>query len=191
MKIGGFQKFSLIDYPGKTASVIFTQGCNMFCPYCHNPQLVYPEQFGAVLNEEDIFAFLKKRKGLVDGVVITGGEPAVHKDLKDFIFKIKEIGYLVKLDTNGAAPETVQELIDAKLIDFIAMDIKAPLHKYFLFYKGDINRIKNSVSLIRGSGIDHLFRTTYDRGILDENDILAVKELVAPSLHIVQECVKL
>lgn len=191
MKIGGFQKFSLIDYPGKTASVIFTQGCNMFCPYCHNPQLVYPEQFGAALNEEDIFVFLKKRKGLIDGVVITGGEPTVHKDLPLFAGKIKSLGYSLKLDTNGTDPAALKLLIGEKLIDFIAMDIKAPLHKYFLFYKGDINRIKNSVSLIRGSGIDHLFRTTYDRGILDENDILAVKELVSPSLHISQECIKL
>jgi pyruvate formate lyase activating enzyme len=190
MQIGGFQKFSLIDYPGKTAAVIFTQGCNMFCPYCHNPQLVYPNLFENALNENEIFDFLKKRRTLLNGVVITGGEPAVHKDLPEFILKIKELGYPVKLDTNGGEPEMLPRLINDKLIDFIAMDIKAPLEKYRLFFKGDLSRIVKSVSIIRGSGLPHLFRTTFDTGILDGHDLPKIKSLAGSSTHIWQECVK-
>jgi pyruvate formate lyase activating enzyme len=192
MKIGGFQKFSLIDYPGKTAAIIFTQGCNMFCPYCHNPQLVYPNLYETAVNEDKIFSFLEQRRGLLNGVVITGGEPLVQAGLPDFIRKIKkETGYCVKLDTNGTSPRALENLIKEKLIDFIAMDIKSPLEKYALFFKGDLNCIKESVSVIQNSGLPHLFRTTYDTDILNETDIETIKSYAANSKHIVQECVKL
>ena len=190
MKIGGLQKFSLIDYPGKTAAVIFTQGCNMFCPYCHNPQLVYPHLYEPVLEEEEVLKFLKKRQSLLNGVVITGGEPLAHKELPDFIKKIKEIGYCVKLDTNGTRPQKLQDIINDGLIDFIAMDIKSPPEKYSLFFNGDLDCIKKSISIIQDSGFPHMFRTTFDTDILDEEDIRKIKVLVSPSLHISQECIK-
>lgn len=190
MKIGGFQKFSLIDYPHKTAAVIFTQGCNMFCPYCHNPQLVYPNLYEPALDENEIFSFLKKRRGLLAGAVVTGGEPLVHNDLPEFIAKIKDLGYCVKLDTNGTKPQELQNLIKDNLIDFIAMDIKSPLKKYELFYKGDSDCIKRSITVIQNSGLPHLLRTTFDKDILTETDIHEIKSYAVNSKHIVQECIK-
>ncbi|MDR2191482.1 MAG: anaerobic ribonucleoside-triphosphate reductase activating protein [Endomicrobium sp.] len=190
MQIGGLQKLSLINYPQKTAAVIFTQGCNMFCPYCHNPQLVYPNLFEDAIKEDEVFAFLKKRQKVLQGVVITGGEPAVQKDLKDFIKRVKELNYAVKLDTNGTNPQIARELIDEKLIDFIAMDIKSPLQKYYLFYKGDIENIKRSIETIKTSTLPHHFRTTYDKTLLTAADLENIKELCFPSQHITQECGK-
>jgi pyruvate formate lyase activating enzyme len=192
LKIGGLQKLSLIDYPQKPAAVIFTQGCNMFCPYCHNPQLVYPNLFETVLEEEDVIAFLKKRRNLLKGVVISGGEPTVQKDLKDFILRVKTLGFAVKLDTNGSNPDILEELINEKLIDFIAMDIKSPLSKYGLFYKGDLERVKRSISIIKesslvGSGFACIFRTTYDTNILNETDLNIIKDYISPSELIIQQ----
>jgi pyruvate formate lyase activating enzyme len=190
MNIGGLQKLSLIDYPKKTAAVIFTQGCGMFCPYCHNPQLVYPDMFGQTLNESEIFAFLEKRRRLLQAIVITGGEPTVQKDLKDFIKRIKDYGYAVKLDTNGSNPHILEELIKENLINFIAMDVKSPLEKYNLFHKGDTKKIENSISVIKSSKIPHLFRTTFDEELLNETDLKIMKELVFPSQYIIQPCIK-
>lgn len=190
MKIGGFQKFSLIDYPHKTAAIIFTQGCDMFCPYCHNPQLVYPHLYEPVMDENEICSFLKKRRSLLNGVVITGGEPLVHKDLPEFIKKIKDLGYPVKLDTNGTSPEKLQSVINDRLIDFVAMDIKSPLEKYHLFYNGDSDCISRSIEIIQNSGLPHLFRTTFDTDILSETDIEKIRSMVSPSQHITQECIK-
>ena len=190
MKIAGLQKLSLIDYPQIPAAIIFTQGCNMRCPYCHNPQLVYPNLFENLLNEEKIFKFLNKRIGLLKGIVITGGEPTIQKDLVEFILKIKSLGFLVKLDTNGTNPNVLQELISKKLIDFIAMDIKADFTKYSTFFNGDLNLIKLSIHIIKSSGISHLFRTTYDRDILQDKDLLNIKNIIDTSDYIVQECKK-
>ena len=190
MKVGGLQKLSLIDYPGNPAAVIFTQGCNMQCPYCHNPQLVYPELFEKVLSEEDLFNFLKKRQGVLKGIVITGGEPTIHADLPEFAKKIKALGYAIKIDTNGSSPDTLKLLIAENLIDFIAMDIKAPLQKYGLFYKGDIADIEKSINIIKSSLLPHQFRTTYDTDILDENDIKDIRFLAGSSEFVVQECIK-
>jgi pyruvate formate lyase activating enzyme len=190
MQIGGLQKLSLIDYPGAPATVIFTQGCNMRCPYCHNPQLVYPHLFEANMNNDEIFNFLKKRQKLLKSVVITGGEPTLQKDLAKFIEKIKRLNLFVKLDTNGTNPKALKNLIDKNLLDFIAMDIKSSENKYSLFFKGDLNTIKQSLNIIQSSGIPHLFRTTYDKSILNEIDLSAIKKLVATSTYIVQECRK-
>ncbi|MDR3256430.1 MAG: anaerobic ribonucleoside-triphosphate reductase activating protein [Endomicrobium sp.] len=190
MLIGGIQKISLIDYPAIPAAVIFTQGCNMRCAYCHNPQLVYPDLFETTFKEKEILAFLKKRQHLLKGVVITGGEPTLQKDLCDFTKKIKDSNFLVKLDTNGTNPEILQELISAKLIDFIAMDIKSPAEKYKLFFKGDLNLIVQSLHIIKSSGIPHLFRTTYDMNILNERDLDEIKVVVSNSEYIVQERIK-
>ncbi|MDR1523118.1 MAG: anaerobic ribonucleoside-triphosphate reductase activating protein [Endomicrobium sp.] len=190
MKIAGLQKLSLIDYPKIPAAVIFTQGCNMRCPYCHNRQLVDPNLFENLLNEEEIFEFLNKRIGLLKGIVITGGEPTIQKDLVEFILKIKRLGFLVKLDTNGTNPNVLQELISKKLIDFIAMDIKADFAKYSTFFNGDLNLIKLSVDIIKASGIIHLFRTTYDKDLLQDKDLLNIKNFIDKSDYIIQECNK-
>jgi pyruvate formate lyase activating enzyme len=190
MKIGGLQKLSLIDYPGVPAAVIFTQSCNMTCPYCHNPQLVHPHLFETSISDEEIFNFLKKRQKLLKGVVITGGEPTLQKDLAEFITKIKNLNFFVKLDTNGANPEVLTDLIDKNLLDFIAMDIKSPENKYSLFLKGDLDMIKKSFNIIQSSGIPHLFRTTYDTSILNEIDLATIKTSTATSMHVIQECKK-
>jgi len=181
MKIGGLLKFSLIDYPAKIAAVIFTQGCNYRCPYCHNSELVLPELFNPSLNEDEVFAFLKKRQDRLEGVVITGGEPTIHNDLPVFLKKVKEMDYSVKLDTNGSNPEMLKELIDGKLVDYIAMDIKAPLDKYKIVAGIDNceETVKESIEMIISSGIDHEFRTTLAKSLINEDDIKEMAEMVS------------
>jgi pyruvate formate lyase activating enzyme len=187
LKIGGLQKVSLIDYPGKIAAVVFTQGCNMLCSYCHNLQLVKPELFEQLLNESEILEFLTKRKKLLQGVVVSGGEPTLQSDLKSFIKKLKEMGYSVKLDTNGSSPEILSELIEENLIDFAAMDIKAPFAKYGVFYDGNINAIKQSIEILKKSKIPAIFRTTFDTGILVEKDLEEIKRIAFPINYIIQQ----
>ena len=129
MKIAGFQKLTLLDYPSKVACIIFTQGCNYKCPYCQNSGLI-DHSNEDLIDEEEIFKYLDKRKGIIDGIVISGGEPTIQKDLKDFMKKVKEKGFLIKLDTNGSNPKLVEEIINEKLVDYIAMDIKNVLEEY-------------------------------------------------------------
>jgi len=162
MNIGGLTKFSLIDYPGKTCAIIFTQGCNFRCPYCHNPELVLPEEFKSLIPQQGIFKFLKKRKGLLDAVEITGGEPTIQKDLLEIIKQIKEIGYLIKLDSNGSNPDIIKDAIDKHLIDYFAMDIKAPIEDYSKVcgVAVDTKKIKKSINLIIQYAPDYEFRTT-------------------------------
>lgn len=164
MKISGLEKSTLIDYPGKIAAIVFTYGCNFRCPYCHNPELV-TEKFkdGVSISEEYFFDFLKNRVGKLDGVVITGGEPLIQKDLENFVKKIKDMGFLVKLDTNGSFPDKLQVLIDTGNIDYIAMDVKHPLEEYDLVSpsKNVSKEIKKSIDIIMNSGIDYEFRTTF------------------------------
>ena len=151
MKIGGFQKLpNLLTIRGKIAAVIFTQGCNFRCPYCHNPELVLPELFENEIPFDEILDFLKFRKEKLEGVVITGGEPTLQSDLKPAIRRIKALGYSVKLDTNGTNPEILKDLIGEKLLDYIAMDIKAPFEKYgeLAGVETDIEKIKQSVRII-------------------------------------------
>ncbi len=173
MKIGGLQKFSMIDYPDKIACIVFTQGCNFRCPYCHNPELVKPEMFGESLSEEEFFDFLKERVGKLDAVSITGGEPTLQYDLIEFIKKIRDLGFLIKLDTNGTNPEMLKEIIDQKLVNYLAMDIKAPFSKYEEITKMPVNieKIKQSVEMIKSSGIDYEFRTTLVKKLLSPEDI--------------------
>ena len=162
MRIGGLQKFSLIDYPGLISAVIFTQGCNFRCPYCHNPQLVQPERFEKAIDTDQILAFLNLRKDKIEGITITGGEPTVQKDLLCFMEKVKEGPFKLKLDTNGSRPDVIQTLLDNKLLDFVAMDIKSSPHMYSTLCGVPVNlpAILESVDLILGSGIKYLFRTT-------------------------------
>ncbi len=178
MKIGGFQKFSLIDYPQKLSAIIFTSSCCFRCFFCYNPELVLPEQIKkqAKISEKEILDFLEQRKGLLQGIVITGGEPLMHKDIDLFLKKIKKLGYSIKLDTNGFNPELLQELIDKNLIDYIAMDIKGPKEKYeqITGVKINIKKIEKSIEIIKNSGIDYEFRTTLIPGFLNKEDILSI-----------------
>ncbi|MDI3534351.1 MAG: pyruvate formate lyase activating enzyme [Thermosediminibacterales bacterium] len=180
MNIGGLQKFSLIDYPGKISAVVFTQGCNFRCPYCHNPELVNPDFFEEPLCNEEVFGFLKSRKGKLDAVVVTGGEPTLQTDLIDFIERIKDMGYLVKLDSNGSNPETINKLIESRTIDYFAMDIKAPLEKYKEIARSSVDpgKIKQSIKLIMDSGLDYEFRTTVIKSMLDLNDIIQIAKII-------------
>ncbi|HIE35846.1 MAG TPA: anaerobic ribonucleoside-triphosphate reductase activating protein [Candidatus Omnitrophica bacterium] len=190
MKIGGFQKISLINYPGKISSCIFTQGCPFRCPFCHNPELVWPYLFAPPLDEEFIFNFLEKRKHQIEGVVITGGEPTIHKDLINFIEKIKNKGYFVKLDTNGTNPSMVKKLVNLRLVDYIAMDVKAPWEKYNILAGTKVNLevICKSIEIIKNSKIDYEFRTTFVRTFLDERDILKIKKIIGEEKkHKIQE----
>lgn len=180
MRIGGFQKISLIDYPGKVAAVVFTQGCNFRCRFCHNLPLVIPSCFGELLSEEEIINFLKARVDKLQGVVVTGGEPTLQSDLPLFLEKIKAMGYLVKLDTNGSRPEMLRRLIDQKLVDFVAMDIKGPIRRYSEITGVVVNTdyIKKSVSIILESGINYQFRTTFPKPLLTENDLPEILDVI-------------
>ena len=175
MVIGGLQKFSLLDYPGHIAAIIFTQGCNFRCHFCYNPLLVRPQRQddkltdtestkGHPLNisEDDLFAFLKERTGKLDAVVITGGEPTIQPDLPEFIKKIRELDFMVKLDSNGTNPAMLEELLDLGYLDYIAMDIKGPAGKYDLIAgsQPDLLSIGKSIKMIMASGLPYEFRTT-------------------------------
>ncbi|MEA3464154.1 MAG: anaerobic ribonucleoside-triphosphate reductase activating protein [Patescibacteria group bacterium] len=182
MIIGGLQKFSLLDYPDHLSAIIFTQGCNLKCPFCYNPMLIVVPQkdHHLLINEDDLFVFLKKRSGKLDAVVITGGEPTIHKDLPDFIIKIKQLNFLIKLDTNGSNPEMVKKIIEKKLINYIAMDIKAPRDKYkkVAGRPVDFNKIKKSVKIIIESGLPYEFRTTVVPELLNKNDIEEIGKII-------------
>ena len=172
MLIGGIQKTSLLDYPGKISAIIFTQGCNFRCPYCHNPELLKTEENASFVSVSSVLDFLKTRIGKLDGVVITGGEPCLNKDLPEFIKIIRQMGFLVKLDTNGSFPGMLEELINNNLIDYIAMDIKAPFDKYnsIAGCNIDIKKVKKSIKLVIESGIDYEFRTTVVKSMLTYDD---------------------
>lgn len=190
MKIGGLIKFTLIDFPGRPAAVVFTQGCNFRCRYCHNPELVYPHMFAEPVAMEEIYSFLKRRQGTLEGVVVSGGEPTLHEDLPSFMADLKAMGYATKLDTNGTRPDMLRELLDKKLLDYIAMDIKAPLEKYSLITGVDFNPevLKQSMDLIRQSGLEYEFRTTYDKEVLTDADISTITQRLNGKNYRVQEC---
>jgi len=198
MHIGGIEKFSLLDFPGKPAAVIFTQGCNFRCGYCHNPELVYPSLFQPLIPETEVFDFLESRRGKLAGVVITGGEPTMQEDLVPFIKKIRKMGFAVKLDTNGMNPKVLEALItpatgeagsgaagenatsDDPLVDYLAMDIKGPLKKYERVACAAIDpkNIKESIRLVMASGVDYEFRTTVVRSQLTLADFPAIGRLI-------------
>ena len=192
MVVGGFQRFSLIDYPGQIGVTIFTQGCNFRCSYCHNPELVNPELFSKSIPELEILSFLERRRKKIDAVTITGGEPLWQPDLKDFLKEIKNLGYLTKLDTNGSFPERLEEIIKSNLLDYIAMDVKAPLDKYerVAGQKIDENKILLSIRLIMNSHLPYEFRTTVLKCQLNQNDISRIGELIkGAKLYVLQRFV--
>lgn len=184
MRIKGFQGTSLIDYPGNVASIIFTPGCNFRCPFCYNKEMVFDSKELPELDSEKVIAELKKRKKLIEGVVITGGEPLLHKGLPGFVKKLKFLGLKVKLDTNGTNPEMLSELIKNNLVDYIAMDIKAPMEKYerLAGLKTGAEKIKKkvgqSIKILMQSNLPYEFRTTYVPGELDKKDFEKIGSLI-------------
>jgi pyruvate formate lyase activating enzyme len=197
MLIGGLQKFSLLDYPGHISAIVFTQGCNFQCQFCYNPMLVWPTEVGKLKNisssedkkshpkitEDDFFDFLKSRVNKLESVVISGGEPTIQSDLPKFMEKIKSLSFLIKLDTNGTNPIMLKKLLVKKLVDYIAMDIKAPGDKYEVVtgVKPDFRKIKESIRIIRESGLPFEFRSTIVPGLHTEEDIKEMGRLIAGS----------
>lgn len=167
MTIGGLQKVSLIDYPGKISAIVFMQGCNFRCAYCYNQELVYPHLFKEPIPENEVLSFLDNRKGLLDGVVVTGGEPLLQSDLEDFLREVKAMGYQIKLDTNGSMPDRLEGLIREGLVDYMAMDYKAPISRYpgVTGVESDKERIPRSIEVITGSGLSYEMRTTVFSGL--------------------------
>jgi len=190
MKIGGLQKLTLIDYPGTLACTVFLSGCNFRCPWCYSSELVLPEKIAQqpILEEKDFFEFLKQRKCQLDGVVVCGGEPTINSDLPRFLQRIKKFGYKIKLDTNGSNPQMLESVLKQKLVDYIAMDIKAPREKYsqvigFEGSSGDylLSLLQKSIDLLKKNIIDYEFRTTFVPGLLDKQDILAIAQWLKPA----------
>ena len=179
--IGGIQKTTLIDFPGKVAAIVFTQGCNFRCGYCHNPSLINPSPLRKEWVEvRDFFSFLQTRTGKLDGVVITGGEPTLQSGLYDFIKEIKQMGFDVKLDTNGTNPDVIEKLLNNNLLDYIAMDIKAPIEKYKNIVCRNIKQenILRSIHLIIKSKIDNEFRTTVIKSQLSPDDFEKIGQMI-------------
>ncbi|MBW2467492.1 MAG: anaerobic ribonucleoside-triphosphate reductase activating protein [Deltaproteobacteria bacterium] len=188
MKISGLQPVTASDFPGRLAAIVFTQGCNFRCPFCHNGSLLAMDS-ESLIDLDAIFTFLHKRKKLLDGLVISGGEPCLQPDLARFCYHVKEMGYEVKLDTNGSRPKVVRALLAEKLVDFIAMDIKAPLHRLEDLTGTSLYepQIRESISLIAKSGVEHMFRTTDVTPLLSSQDHENIKDLVPQgSCHVVQ-----
>ena len=185
MQIGGLQKLTLIDYPGRLAATVFLCGCNFRCPWCYSSELVLPEKIKnqPKISEKEFFDFLKERKTLLEGLVLCGGEPTYHKELPDLIKKIKKLGFLVKLDTNGSNPKMIKKLIDNKLIDYVAMDVKLPKEKYPKIYgkRVKIKNIEESIKILKNEKIDSEFRTTVVPTILKKEDILKIARWISPA----------
>jgi pyruvate formate lyase activating enzyme len=194
MNIGGFQSYSLCDFPGKVSAVIFIQGCNFRCPYCHNQSLL-PSRASAdhLIPAPSILERLEHRRDVIDGVVLCGGEPTLQTDLPEFTEEICRMGYAVKLDTNGSRPHMMKRLLDAGLLDYVAMDIKAPWTKYALLAgnKVAIDDLQASIRLLNSSGVEHEYRTTFIRELLTQKDMEDIKALLpAGTLHRIQEEIK-
>ena len=174
MILKGLQKTTLLDFPTKVACTVFTSGCNFRCPFCHNASLVINPDNSETVNIDAFFEYLKKRRNILDGVCITGGEPLLQKDISEFISRIKELGYAVKLDTNGSKPEVLRSLIDNKLIDYVAMDIKGTLEKYPLICGVEegrfINEVKESANILLENKVEYEFRTTVVRELHEKDD---------------------
>lgn len=188
MKISGFSKLTLLDYPGKLACEIFTQGCNFKCPFCHNSEFI-DNNSTYNYTEEEIITYLERRKKILDGIVITGGEPTIQSDLINFIEDVKKMGYKVKLDTNGFRPNVLKKLIDKKLIDYVAMDIKNSFEKYNItcgLKNMVIENIKKSIDILKNSGIDYEFRTTIIKEYHTKEDIISILNIVGDSKYYLQ-----
>lgn len=190
MRIGGLLPLSLSDFPARVAAVVFTQGCNFRCPFCHNGELIpmHPPAH-TQMSEDDLFVALAERATRLDGVMVTGGEPTLQSDLSDFFTRVRALGLETGIETNGSKPDVLAELISGRLLDFIAMDIKAPLDVYPRLCGVDFptEPISRSIALIAESGIEHQFRTTHVPALLSETDLDAIRLLVPDgSPHVIQ-----
>ncbi len=182
MKIGGFQKLTLLDYPGEVACIIFAAGCSLRCPYCHNSGLISPDAAGT--EEKEITEYLKKRRGVLDGVVLTGGEPLMQKDAAEFMERIRGLGYKIKLDTNGMFPKRLGEVTEKGLADYIAMDVKHVPERYHAAAGVAVppSVIAESAALLKSSGVKAEFRTTVVKGIHTADDITAIAEYLSTDI---------
>ena len=177
MLICGLQKLSMVDFPGKLAATVFTGGCNLRCPFCHNALLVTRLEESPRLSQEEVLNFLASRKGLLDGVVLSGGEPLMQKGAIDFLRQVRSLGFAVKLDTNGCYPQALGEILEAGLADYVAMDIKNRPEKYAMtvgLEHFDLGPIEESIALLQKSGTEYEFRTTVVREFHTEEDIAAI-----------------
>ena len=182
MKVTGIQKLTLLDYPGVVACTVFTAGCNFRCPFCHNAMLVLPEQIDdECLTDDEVFGFLKKRRGVLDGVAVTGGEPLLHADMPEFLARVKELGYKIKLDTNGSNPELLSEIIKNKLVDRVAMDIKNAPEEYARtigLESFDIAPVERSKEMLLSGETDYEFRTTVVKGIHTKESLIGAAKWI-------------
>lgn len=181
MKICGLNKTTLLDYPGCVSATIFVGSCNFRCPFCHNGDLVLCSNELPKYTEEELFSFLKKRKNVLEGVCVTGGEPTLYNELPEFIKKIKALGYKVKLDTNGSNPKMLKELMKEKLVDYVAMDVKAPIHNYnkVCGVTVDVEKIKESVEFLKEKSVPHEFRTTLVKELHSKEDVLEIGKWIS------------
>ncbi len=179
MDFGGFQKLTVLDYPSHVACIVFTKGCNFRCPFCHNSFLV--ENCAEQISSEEILLYLKKRKGVLDGVSVTGGEPLMHQGIVDFIKEVKALGYDVKVDTNGTFPERLKELVESSLVDYVAMDIKNSPEKYDITAgaKTDISKIQESIDFLLSAKVDYEFRTTVTNELHTPQDIVSISKWIS------------
>ena len=193
MKIGGFQSLTLSDFPGMTAAIVFTQGCNFRCPFCHNGSLLNTNiDCKNLLSEQNVFEELESRKHILDGLVISGGEPTIQTDLLKFIRNVRDLGYKIKLDTNGSRPDIIEKLISENVLDYIAMDIKAPLDKYSCLSGVEVetNNILKSIEIISSAEVISEFRTTCVPELLTETDIETIRSMVpSKTKYTIQEFV--
>ena len=179
MRFSGFQKLTLLDFPGRAAATAFSPGCNFRCPFCHNARLVLPDGAEESVAPEEILAYLRRRRGLLDGLCLTGGEPTLQADLPGFCREVKSLGLLVKLDTNGSRPDTVRRLIEAELIDYVAMDVKNGRERYAETAgvpSLDLGPVEESVALLKEGRVDYEFRTTVVSQLHDEAYLVSAAE---------------
>lgn len=180
MTVAGLQTLTLLDYPGRVACTVFTPGCNFRCPYCHNASLVLPDRFGPGSRERDVFRLLERRRGVLDGVVVSGGEPLLQEDLPLFLRRVRELGYLVKLDTNGSFPDRLARLLAEGLVDRVAMDIKnsPPLYARTVGVTPDLGSIRRSKDLLLRGTVSFEFRTTVVRGLHTPESVAAAAKWI-------------
>ncbi|MBS7606088.1 MAG: anaerobic ribonucleoside-triphosphate reductase activating protein [Candidatus Bathyarchaeia archaeon] len=175
MKFSGIQKTSLIDFPGRISSVLFTPGCNLRCPYCQNWRIIIDPQ-GPFISEDEILDMLEKRRKFVDSIVITGGEPLIHEDAPSFIRRLRERGFAVKLDTNGFFPKRLKDCLNH--VDYVAVDVKTSPKKYYLLGAENIKPLLETISILKGSGVEYEFRCTVVPGIVEEEDIREIGDII-------------
>ena len=182
-------KFTLLDFPGKLACTVFTQGCNLRCPFCHNTSLVLPEKLTESISEDDFFSFLDTRCGILEGVAVSGGEPLLHPDIGEFLSRIREFGYTTKLDTNGAFPDRLKQLVSDGLVDYVAMDIKSSPKGYAIASGADaLDKIRQSVDFLLSNKVEYEFRTTAVKPIHSTEDFTAIGEWIAGASKYYIQC---